>query len=193
MGDGSAFGRERVAQRLRHDLGVTEIAHEPLLCISEREMSGACVADSFARAKGPEADRYIHHTPGGAQAAGCTYPSENVRPRVRVCQSWTMLRFPGRKQTRPATRAGTQPETELRCFRGDASLQEVNQTRRLAGAASFKSIQPRLKSGCCSTSGIPRTACCGRSPAMSWSTHCATPGIARTDRAARAYPGHVTA
>src|ERR1700757_128042 len=84
MGDGSAFGRERVAQRLRHDLGVTEIAHEPLLCISEREMSGACVADSFARAKGPEADRYIHHTPRGAQAAGCIYPSENLRPGVRV-------------------------------------------------------------------------------------------------------------
>src|SRR5215467_1785194 len=74
MGDGSAFGRERVAQYLRHDLGVTEIAHEPLLCISERDMSGACVTDSFARAKGPEADRYIHHTPGGAQPAGCIYP-----------------------------------------------------------------------------------------------------------------------
>src|SRR5215470_8673093 len=112
MGDGSAFGRERVAQYLRHDLGVTEIAHEPLLCISEREMSGACVADSFARAKGPEAERYIHHTPGGAQAAGCIDPSENVRPRVRVCQSRTMPRFPDRKQIRPATRRSAPGESD---------------------------------------------------------------------------------
>src|SRR5215467_14901509 len=132
MGDGSAFGRERVAQYLRHDLGVTEIAHEPLLCISEREMSGACVADSFARAKGPEADRYIHPTPGGAQAAGCIYPAENVRARLRVVNPGPCRGFLTESRLDAQREPVRSPKRNC-VVSGRRFAPGVNQTRRLAG------------------------------------------------------------
>jgi hypothetical protein len=36
----------------------------------------------------PEAARYVHRTPQGAQAAGRTYPTQNMRPGKSACQSW---------------------------------------------------------------------------------------------------------
>ena len=78
VGEGNGFGVESFAQCLRHSLGVAEIAHDMILCINKRKTSVACVADPFAWAKESDSIRYIHRTPGGAQAAGC------IRPR-RMC------------------------------------------------------------------------------------------------------------
>ena len=52
VGQGYGFGLHGFAQGLRHGFGIAKVAHRIFLCIGEREMSGACVTDSFAWAKG---------------------------------------------------------------------------------------------------------------------------------------------
>jgi hypothetical protein len=90
VGDGDGFGLEGIAQGLRHGFGIAEVAHGiKSFCFGERGMSGACVTDSFARAKGAGSGSIRSPYPGGAQAAGRIHP-----PKICALQKAKVNRVP---------------------------------------------------------------------------------------------------
>src|SRR2546423_1723484 len=95
VADGDGLLCERLAQGLRHGLGIAKIAHGDVLCMSEPDVSGGCVADPVARAKGGQKARYVHRPRKGAQPAGRIHREVILsRPRMPVyCEAaWRIAR-----------------------------------------------------------------------------------------------------